>query len=152
MGLKFGFEAKLYYKVGGVAGAGNWVELKNAKDVTLSVEKGKADVTTRAANGWKASKGTLKDATIEWEMVWDTGDAGFAAIQDAFFNNKVIGIRCLDCAGSAEESAQGLEADMDIINFSRKEPLEEALTVSVSAAPTYSETPPAWVTVGTGGT
>jgi hypothetical protein len=147
MSSKFGFEAKLYYKIGGLSGAGSWVELANAKDVTLSLEKGKADVTTRAANGWRASKGTLKDATIEWEMVWDTDDAGFAAIQDAFFNNKVIGIRCLDSAGSAEENAQGLEADMDIINFSRKEPLEEALTVSVSAAPTYSDTPPAWVTV-----
>lgn len=34
-----------------------------------------------------------------------------------------------------------------VTSFSRNEPLEEAITVSVTVKPTYSVTPPAWVVV-----
>lgn len=33
--------------------------------------------TTRANNGWRATAGTLKEGSIEFEMVWDPTDAGF---------------------------------------------------------------------------
>jgi hypothetical protein len=36
---------------------------------------------------------------------------------------------------------------MAITNFSRAEPLEEAIKVSVTAKPTYAEHPPEWMTV-----
>jgi hypothetical protein len=36
---------------------------------------------------------------------------------------------------------------MAIINFTRSEPLEEAIKVSVTAKPTYSTTAPSWMTV-----
>lgn len=58
MALKLGMAAKLYFKAGGVAAAGAWTELGNVKDVTLSLETGEADVTTRANAGWKATIGT----------------------------------------------------------------------------------------------
>jgi hypothetical protein len=35
-----------------------------------------------------------------------------------------------------------------VTKFNRNEPLEEALTVSVTAKPTYAEHAPAWMTVG----
>ncbi len=41
----------------------------------------------RANNGWRATVGTLKDASLEFEMVWDTVDTDFTAIRDAFLNN-----------------------------------------------------------------
>ena len=47
----------------------------------------------------------------------------------------------------ATVGSQGLQADFAITNFSRNEPLEEALTVSVTAKPTYSTVAPAWVTI-----
>jgi hypothetical protein len=40
---------------------------------------GEADVTTRGNAGWRATVATLKDGSIEFEMVWDTGDADFGA-------------------------------------------------------------------------
>ncbi|MEW6249196.1 MAG: phage tail tube protein [Planctomycetota bacterium] len=145
MAVKLGLDAKLYFKVGGVAGGGSWTELTNVRDLSINMEKGEADVTTRAAQGWRATKGTLKEGTVEFEMVWDTADAGFTAIKDAYFNNALIGLRVLD--GAAGTPAQGLEADFDITNFSRQEPLEEAITVSVTAKITYSATAPQWVSV-----
>jgi len=147
MSIRLGMEAKLYYKSGGVGGTGSWTELDNVKDLTLKVESGEADVTTRANSGWKATVGTLKDGSIEFEMVWDTQDAGFTAIKNAFFNNTAIGLAVMD--GDIETAgSQGLQADFAITEFSRNEPLEEAVTVNVTAKPTYSSTAPQWVTVG----
>jgi len=140
MTIKLGMDAVLNYKTGGVGGAGAWTELANVKDVTLSLETGEADITTRANAGWRATVGTLKEASVEFEMVWDTADTGFTAIKDAFFNNAVIGLQVLD--GPAGE---GLEADFSITNFSRSEQLEEALTVSVTAKVTYDGTAPVWI-------
>jgi hypothetical protein len=146
MPIKLGMEAKLYYKVGGQGGAGSWVELTNVKDVTLSLEAGEADVTTRANNGWRATVATLKEATVEWEMVWDPTDAGFGAIKDAFLGNDVIGLQVLDDATPGGGGAgEGLQADFMITNFSRNEALEEAITVSVSAKVTYSASAPTWL-------
>ncbi len=140
MAIKLGMEAVLKYKAGGQAGGGTWTALGNTRDVTLNLEAGEADVTTRANAGWRATVGTLKEASVEFEMVWDTADAGFTAIKNAFFNNAVIGLQVLDGT-----SGQGLQADFSITNFSRSEALEEAITVSVTAKVTYSTTAPSWI-------
>jgi hypothetical protein len=137
MSIKLGMEAKLYY---GAAGATATSELTNVKDVTLNLESGEADVTTRANAGWRATVGTLKTGSVEFEMIWDSDDLGFTAIKDAYFANTPIALAILDEAGG-----EGLDADFSITSFSRKEALEEAITVSVTAKPTYSTRAPAWV-------
>jgi len=111
--------------------------------VTLNLETGEADVTTRGNQGWRATVATLKNGSVEFEMIWDTGDAGFTAIRQAYFNNTAIALAILDGA-----NGEGLDADFSITNFSRNEPLEEALTVSVTAKPTYSTRAPAWKEAG----
>ncbi len=140
MAIKLGMEAVIKYKPGGQSGGGAWTTLTNVRDVTLNLETGEADVTTRANAGWRATVGTLKEASVEFEMVWDTADAGFTAIKNAFFNNEPIGLQILD-----GEGGQGLQADFSITNFSRSEPLEEGISVSVTAKVTYSDTPPQWI-------
>lgn len=140
MSIRLGMEAVLNFKTGGQGGAGSWNELANVRDVTLSLETGEADVTTRANSGWRATVATLKEASVEFEMVWDSTDTGFTAIKNAYINNGVIGMQVLD--GPAGE---GLQADFMITAFSRSESLEEAITVSVTAKVTYSATPPSWI-------
>src|SRR5574338_1303591 len=103
MAIKLGMEAKLLYKTGGQAGGGAWTELGNTRDVTLNLEAGEADVTTRANSGWRATVATLKEASVEFEMVWDTADAGFTAIKNAYLNNTIIGFQVLDA-----DAGQGL--------------------------------------------
>ena len=146
MSVKLGMDAKLYFCAAGIGGTPTWTLLANVKNVTLNLQKGEADVTTRANNGWKATAGTLKEGSIEFEMVWDTSDAGFTAIQTAYFNNTLIGVAAMDGA-IATVGSQGLWADCMIIDFSRGEPLEEAISVKVTAKPTYSANPPIWKTV-----
>lgn len=137
MASVLGMNCKAYY---GDAGSTADTEITNIRDVTINLETGEADVTTRGNSGWRATAATLKDGSVEFEMVWDTSDAAFTAIQTAWSASTAIALAFLD-----GESGSGLDADFVITNFSRAEPLEEAVTVSVTAKPTYSTRAPAWV-------
>src|SRR5512140_3282401 len=109
MSIRLGLDAKLYFCAAGIGGTPQWTELTNVKSVTLSLQKAEADTTTRAAAGWKTFAATLKEASIEWEMVWDSDDAGFTAIKDAYFDNTAIGLAVMDGAVDGNGS-QGLWA------------------------------------------
>ena len=146
MATRLGMDAKLYRNTGTYA-APTWVEVSNVKDVTLNLEKGEADVTTRANAGWRATVGTLKDASIEFQMVWDTVDAGFDAIRQAFFNNTPLEFAVMD-GDITDLDSEGLRATFDIFNFTRNEALEEAILVDVSIKPTYAANAPEWITGG----
>ena len=145
MSIKLGMQAKLYRNSGSY-GTPTWVEVGNVKDLTLNLEAGEADVTTRSNSGWRATVATLKDGSIEFEMVWDTTDANFTAIQQGFFNNTPVEFAIMDGA-IATAGSQGLRATMSITNFSRSEALEEAIMVSVTAKPTYAANAPSWMTI-----
>jgi len=120
-----GKDGKLYF---GVAGTTASTEMGNVRDVTLTMEAGTADVTTRANFGWRATAPTLRECTCEFEMVWDPADPGFTAIKNAFLASALIALKILDKAGG-----QGPDGDFAITSFSRKEALEEAIIVSVTA-------------------
>jgi hypothetical protein len=147
MGFTLGQDAKIYFCAAGIGGTPVWTEIGNVKDVTLNLQKAEADVTTRGNNGWKATVGTLKDGSVEFNMIWDTTDAAFNAFQEAYFDNTVIGVAVMD--GDIETNgSQGLWADMMVTDFTRSEPLEDAITVKVTVKPTYSANPADWVTIG----
>ena len=143
MGVRLGMEARLYRNSASYA-TPTWVEVTNVKDVTLNMEKGEADVTTRANNGWRATVGTLKDASVEFQMVWDTADAGFTEIQQAFFGNTPIEFAIMS-GDITDPESEGLRATCDIFSFTRNEALEEAIMVDVSIKPTYADNAPEWI-------
>jgi len=105
MGVKLGLSAKLYYN-NGTYESPNWQEISNAKDVTLSLESSEADVTTRANDGWRATVGALKDASVEFQMVWDSADAGFQKIRDAWLNGTGLEI-CHHAVQSQRAAGRG---------------------------------------------
>ena len=138
---KLGMDCKFYYssslltgEAGGEPGDLTWNEIANVKDLTLNMEKGEADVTTRANNGFRATLATLKEGTIEFEMMWDPTDAAFTALKNAYFANTDIALAAMDGAIGTSGS-QGLVSNFQVLNFSRAEPLEEGVTVSVSVKP-----------------
>jgi hypothetical protein len=126
MAVKLGMDAKLNRNTGSFASP-TWNPIPNVKDLTLSLA-------------------TLKDASLEFEMVWDTEDDDFTAIRNAFLNNTPVEMAVLDGAHNVVGS-QGLRASFMVTSFTRNEPLEEAITVSVSMKVTYSANAPAWMTV-----
>lgn len=135
MAIILGLDAKL---LRGAAGATGATEVKNVKDLTLNLESSEADVTTRATKGWKATVAALKEASLEFGILYDTEDADFTAFQAAYFGNTPIALFVTDGNGS------GLDADWSITGFSMEQNLEEAVTVSVTAKPTASTRAPAW--------
>ena len=143
MAVRLGLDAKLYRNTGTFA-APVWNEVKNVKDVTLNLEAGEADVTTRGNAGWRATVATLKDGSIEFEMVWDTADDDFAAIRDTFLNRAGVEFAVMD-GDITLTGSQGLQATCIVTNFSRNESLEEAFPLSVTVKPTFSVNPPSWV-------
>jgi len=146
MDFVLGKDCKVYCGAAGTQLSG-LAELSTVRKAGLSAEAGEADVTTRANDGWRATVGTLKDGSIEFEMVWDTEDAGFSALQSAYFDDTSVELAVMD--GDIEEAgSQGLRASFVVTNFTRNEPLEEAMTVSVTLKIAYSDNAPQWMTVG----
>jgi hypothetical protein len=144
-----GLAAKLYLNptLGYYSDSPDWSEVGNCQDVTLNLEKGDADVTVRQNNGWKATVGTLKDASVDFKMIWDTADENFVSIRNAFLNNEGIEFAVMD-GPITTPGSEGLVALMTISKFSRSEPLTEALTVDVTVKPTYSPAhAPSWLVV-----
>lgn len=126
----------------GEAGQTASTEMTNVKDVELNLTTGEADITTRAANGWRAYAATLKEASLTFQMNYESDDVDLKAIQTAFMNNSAISFLVGDDKGN------GLDADFVITEFNIPQPLEEAVTVSVTARPTLSTRAPAWKTAG----
>ena len=109
---------------GGIAGT--YIEMTNARNVTLSLETAEADVTTRANSGWRATTPTLKDASVEFEMIYDTADAGFTEVQEAVRQIPGVAaatIRWPDPCGPASLRA---ECDAAIARRSAKETAKRA--------------------------
>lgn len=154
MAVVLGMNCKLYRQTTGTreawpasGAAPNLDEVTNVKDVTVNLETGQADTTTRAASGWRTTAATLKDGSVEFEMVWNTSDADFTAIQTAWSNSTSIAIAVLDGA-SDTAGTQGLWADFSVTNFTQSQPLEEAATASVTLKPANTDVAPEWCTVG----
>jgi len=126
-----GMNAKIYQGAAGAA-LGALAEMGNVRDVTLTLEAGEADITTRANSGWRATAPTLRECTAEFEMVWKPGDAGFDAVKNAFLTSGTLELAILD-QDKATSGAQGPKGSFSITSFSRNEALEEAITVSVTA-------------------
>lgn len=142
MGFRLGKDCKLYRNSGSYASP-SWEEVDIARDVTLNLESGEADVTTRGSAGWRENVPVLRDASVDMQMVWDPGSDHFEAFRDAFLNG--TGIECLVLDGDvATSGSQGLRATMMVSSFSRSEALEEASLVDVSIKPMRSDNPPEW--------
>lgn len=142
-----GQDCKLYYGAGLISGSGpgvvSWTEITNVRDLTLNVETGEADVTTRGSGGWVNVLAALKDGSLEFEMVWNTTDAAFAAIETAWEGNDEISLMALD-GDKDVAGSEGLASNFIIKNFRRSEPLTDAVKVSITARPSsYTD----WYTV-----
>jgi predicted secreted protein len=134
-------DACLYYNAG-TYGSPSWSEITNVKDVTLNLDKDEVDVTTRASGGYKEFVDGLIDASISFNMLWDTEDTAFTAIRTAFFAKSAVEFLVLDGNVTA---GQGLRATCMVKSFSRNETLGEALTVDVEVRPVRnSDAAPAW--------
>jgi predicted secreted protein len=153
MGLRLGLEAKLYRNTGTLGSASPTLNpIDNCRDLTITLEKNEADVTTRGANGWRQLVGVLKDATIEFSMIKDGADADYVAIRDAFYAASAPATQLDIFVMSAdvdESDSEGIRAVCIVTGLTDNQPLEEAQTVDVTLRPTYFPAMPPAVVTGT---
>lgn len=145
MAIVFGYQGKAYRNTG-TYGSPTWNDIPNIRDVTITLQTDEDDVTTRGGNGWKQNAATLKDMSIEFEMVYDTTDADFTAMQSAFLNGTSIDMAFMD-GDISTTGKQGPRAEMMVSQFGRNEPLTQAMKVPVTVKPAYSSNAPTWYTV-----
>ena len=148
MARKLGMEGKLYYAAAGgpILGDDAWTLAGNVRDVALNMDTGKADVTTRGNNGWKAKVGTLKDGSVDFESIWDPSDPFFGFLFAAFLNKTAIGLAIMD-GDITTPGSEGLVGDFAVIKCTRDEKLEDAMKAQITVSLTYSATPPEWLVV-----
>jgi hypothetical protein len=145
MGFVLGLNCKAYRNTGTYV-TPVWDLVDNIKDLTLNLDKSETDITTRASSGWVERAGVLKDASVDFEMVWDPADTDFTALLASYTANTGVGMLFLDGL-IATVGSQGLRATMEVFKFSRNEQLTEAVKASVTMKPQRATNPPAWYTV-----
>ncbi|MGV3483368.1 MAG: phage tail tube protein [Planctomycetaceae bacterium] len=109
------------------------VEVKNCKDLTVTLEKAEADATTRDNNGWRATVGTLKDASIEFTVLNKDGDTTFATLYAAFMSGDPVDVGISDAGGV-------LSLTCEVMQFTVNQNLEEVISADVTLKPTQSTT------------
>lgn len=144
---KIGLDCKLYRNTGTYASP-VWNEIVNVADVTVQLSKGEADTSTRASK-WKTRKGTLKDASIDFQLKYVAGDTDFSALLSSYTDNTSVELLALD-GPIGTVGSQGLRAVCEVFNFQHGQALENAVMFDVSAKPTPSfdntgaPQPPSW--------
>lgn len=133
------------YKNSATYASPTWAEMTPVKGVTTNLEKGAADLSKRGST-WKAHRSTLKDLTIELEMVWDHANTICTDLLTAFLNNTLVDCAFLD-GPVATAGSQGPRCEFEVTKFSRAEPLEEGVMVNVTLKPSALAThDPTWFT------
>ena len=113
------------------AGTTATTEITNVKDVTISDERATADTSTRAS-GFETAKGTTRKVSIEFSMLWDEEEEGFAAVLDAYTTQTAVAIKAI-----SKTSGTGIDADCYIMKLTRSEGLKDGVIAEVTAKPTY---------------
>lgn len=144
MAFVLGLNAKTYQNTG-TYGSPTWTLRGNVRDVTINLELATADVTTRGGGGYRQVLGTLAEGSIDFEMIYDTEDALFIALKDAFENRTLIDMAFADGVlpnPGAGNTTTYFRAEFSVTNFTVNQPLEEAMTVSVSLSSGFSSNAP----------
>ena len=133
-GVVLGLNAVTAENTGSTA-APVWVIINNIRDETLNMETALSDITNRAANGWRLQVGTLSEASIDTQQVYQAGatQTEFHNIRDAFLNKSRILMGFFDDDPAASgETVNGLTGGFGVTNWSIGRELEEAMMVDVT--------------------
>lgn len=150
MPVRLGLDCKLFRNSSTWASP-TFVEIEDVKDVTITLEKNAAEVTTRANNGWKATRAALKDATVEFDYIVNPDRADsvtdFEFLRDAWLNDSNVELWAADGpsdGGDTGEVTQGLRAWFNVMDMTQKQSLEDAQVFSFKCKPTLGANAPEW--------
>lgn len=118
-------------------------EMTLLRTVTLNLTKATADVTTRGSD-WRLQQGTLKEASIEGEIIMATGARDSTMFSNAFLQDMNLSMFISDGKG------KGLFGDFSVNNLSQSQPLEDVVVANFTVNPTLTDRMPEWVETNVG--
>ncbi len=124
--VKMGYRGILKY---GPAGKTPSERLPKTADVSIALEKGTADATTRDSAGWRETVPTLKNATLEITVVRDAADAAFVFFANALETDTKVALFADDGTG------EGFDGDFHVSELADSQALEDVEKLTVSCTP-----------------
>ena len=88
-------------------------------------------LSASAANGWRATVGTLKDASIEFTVLNKEGDSAFGMLQGLWSSGDPCDVGISDAGGT-------LTLTCEVMTFNVNQNLEEVISADVTLKPTQS--------------
>lgn len=132
------------YQNTGSFGAPTWVLQSQIVDVTTPIDNELAEGSRRAGGGFRQWASTLTDFPINFKMIWNLGDTGFASMLAAAYNKTEIDMIFLDGLQTSG-SHQGPRISATFDKFERKEDLNGIAQADVQVKPGMVNLP-AWFT------
>ncbi len=117
--IKLGMEGAIY-----LGPVGHETEVTNMKDVTLTLETGERDMTTRGSKGWREIYPTLRDCSVEFELVPSVEEVNaeeFAfdeltqAVLDAYLTGSTV--EAIVLSEQKRDGAEGLAGKFSVTSF-----------------------------------
>lgn len=149
MAVKLGLDCK-FYSIVTANNASSFSLIEDIRDLTVTLEKGEADVTTRANGGWRAIQGALKEGTFEFELIVNdaraNSQADFEVFRDAWLNNTNVEAAALTGLHNAV-GTEGFRAYFSVLRMSQPQPLEDAVKYQFMMKPNLDAAAPQWMDV-----
>lgn len=118
----------------GTYGSPVWSAVNYVKDATLTETKTEADASVRNS-GYALTVGTMLEASVDFEIVEDTSDAAWTALNSSYRNSTGIDMAILN--GPATSGNKGVRAYFEVVKFDRSEGLTDIVKRAVTIKPTW---------------
>ncbi len=138
-----GVDGVTYYSTG-TFGSPVWVSVPQIVNVETGGDAETADGSRRAGGGMKQFMATLLDYSTTFNMIWNLGDAAFAALLVAFNARSELDMIFLDGLQTSG-SHQGPRISATFAKFKRKEDLNGIMQADCEAKPGMTNIP-VWFT------
>lgn len=126
--------------------APNWEEITIAKDIKVTADKEKVEITNRGHGETNRYAGGGVDIGFTFDVSNKPADAGFIALLASFTGKTSIELAAVD--GDIEVAGtQGVRAVCEVFKFERTSGLKGEAKWDVEAAPTDSAAAPSFFTV-----
>lgn len=147
---KLGLEMRTYLNTGAMA-TPTWSEVELVRDETINLSKTLVDVTTRKSGGWRLQRGALKEASVDFSLLYVPGDEDFETFRDAFLDDSTqVIMGFFDGDVTASGTHTGLHAAFNVTAFGQPRNLEDAVIVEVTVVPDLEAvtlTAPTWQSI-----
>lgn len=134
--IKIGLTCKLY-RNSNTYEAPTWVEIDIVRDATLNVSKREWDASFRGGGRWAAFIATLKDASIDFEVLRQTQDTNWRALRNAWVDDTPTEFLMMD-GDRTVAGNEGIRATFMLFDFNQAQPLAEGLVDKFTMKPTLA--------------